>query len=315
MSANSPDSVDVVDIPVVQPEYPISPNWPNRKGRPYVQDDPTAPLTSKQEMFVAEWLIDLNGAQAAIRAGYSTEGARVTASKLLAKPNVRTEIYRQYRAIYSSLGVKAQRVLAELVRIGFSDVRELFDGNGQLLDVKSLPDSIAAAVSSVEVVRRPGRPGGKGDGDDTDEYIHKIRLWDKTKALAMLGKHFGILKDVLELEHSGQVGVKVEHVAGIPFIEELTADGKREFVELLERERARRAVGGNGQRQGQLADGRDNGDGDGAGQVIEADFHLLADGGVDGNLDVDTPDDLPAIRIVEMPDGYADDGEDEGDDL
>lgn len=308
MSANSPDSVDVVDvvdIPVVQPKYPISPNWPYRGGRKPVKGGGTDhPLTSKQELFVAEWLVDLNGKQAAIRAGYSERTASVIASELLAKPNVRTEIYRQYRAIYSSLGVKAQRVLAELVRIGFSDVRELFGADGQLLDVKSLPDSIASAVSSVEVVRRPGRPNGKGDGDDTDEYIHKIRLWDKTKALAMLGKHFGILKDVLELEHSGQVGVKVEHGVSIPFIEELTADGKREFVELLERERARRGVGG---QTPQLADGEVNGSEDDV-PIIEADFHLLADGGVDVDADMDDTEDSdpPAIRIVEMPDGYMD---------
>lgn len=95
---------------------------------------------------------------------------------------------------------------------------------------------------------------------------------------------------------------------GIPFIEELTADGKREFVELLERERARRAVN---DQTPQFTNGGGNGGNDVP--IIEADFHLLADGGIDVEVDMDDDtDDPPAIRIVEMPDGYADDGEDGG---
>lgn len=45
-------------------------------------------VTPKQERFVAEYLIDLNGTQAAIRAGYSPVRADVTASELLKRPDV-----------------------------------------------------------------------------------------------------------------------------------------------------------------------------------------------------------------------------------
>lgn len=176
--------------------------FPYRGGRRPSTNDEDAPLNDKQLLFVAEYLVDLNGAQAAIRAGYKPDNAAVTASEILRRPNVRAEVRRQYGIIYSSLGTKAQRVLAELCRIGFSDVRELFDDNGNLLDVKDLPDSIASTVSSVEITRKPGRDG------DTDEYVSKIRLWDKTKALSMLGKHFGILRDVIE--HTGPGGGPIQ---------------------------------------------------------------------------------------------------------
>lgn len=42
--------------------------------------------------FVREFLIDLNATHAAIRAGYSKNGARVTASKMLAKANIQEAI-------------------------------------------------------------------------------------------------------------------------------------------------------------------------------------------------------------------------------
>lgn len=183
--------------------------FPNIYGRPALKNDGTDPLTPKQELFVAEYLVDLNGTQAAIRAGYAPDSASVMASKLLVKSNVKAEVKRQYSAIYQSLGTKAQRVLSELVRLGFSDIRELFDRDGNLLDIKSLPDNIAASISSVEVVRRKGRYKTiDEDGNDADEFITKVRLWDKTKALSMLGKHFGLLKDVIE--HTGPGGGPIE---------------------------------------------------------------------------------------------------------
>ena len=40
-------------------------------------------LTPKQMRFVDEWLIDFNGKQAAIRAGYSAKTAEATAARLL----------------------------------------------------------------------------------------------------------------------------------------------------------------------------------------------------------------------------------------
>lgn len=50
------------------------------------------PLTTKQDMFCREYIIDLNGTQAAIRAGYSVKGASQQASVLLANPKVSARI-------------------------------------------------------------------------------------------------------------------------------------------------------------------------------------------------------------------------------
>lgn len=43
-------------------------------------------LTPKQQLFVEEYLIDLNATQAAIRAGYSPNNADKIGSELLGKP-------------------------------------------------------------------------------------------------------------------------------------------------------------------------------------------------------------------------------------
>ncbi|MBF1023486.1 MAG: terminase small subunit, partial [Lachnospiraceae bacterium] len=45
-------------------------------------------LTAKRKRFVDEWLIDFNGTQAAIRAGYSEKTAAATAARLLRNVNI-----------------------------------------------------------------------------------------------------------------------------------------------------------------------------------------------------------------------------------
>lgn len=49
-------------------------------------------LNKKQNLFVQEYLVDLNGTQAAIRAGYSQRNADKIASQLLGKTRVREMI-------------------------------------------------------------------------------------------------------------------------------------------------------------------------------------------------------------------------------
>jgi phage terminase small subunit len=52
----------------------------------------TDELTPKQRQFVQEYLVDMNGTQAAIRAGYSKKTANEQASRLLANVNVKAAL-------------------------------------------------------------------------------------------------------------------------------------------------------------------------------------------------------------------------------
>lgn len=56
-------------------------------------------MTPKQERFVAEYLIDLNATQAAIRAGYSEKTARSIASELLTKPDIAAVVAQGNKAL------------------------------------------------------------------------------------------------------------------------------------------------------------------------------------------------------------------------
>lgn len=148
-------------------------------------------MTPKQERFVAEYLIDLNATQAAIRAGYSAKTAYVIGHENLSKPEIAAAVSERRQRIAAKLEVTQESVTAELAKIGFSDIRRLFNESGSLKRIEDLDDHAAGCLASVEVVTR------KVPGSDDNEVEHtaKLKLWDKRAALVDLGKHLGMFKE------------------------------------------------------------------------------------------------------------------------
>jgi phage terminase small subunit len=96
--------------------------------------------------------------------------------------------------------IDPNRVLREAGRLAYSDIRQLFDGEGNFLPINQWPDDIARAVSSVEVVKK-NVTTGDGKVDD----VLKVRLWDKAGRLQDLMKHHGQLTEKLEVKLTGAV--------------------------------------------------------------------------------------------------------------
>ena len=74
-----------------------------------------SPLTAKQARFIDEYLVDANGTQAAIRAGYGAPGARVAAHRLLTNVAISSAITARQRADGERLVVQRQDVLKGLL--------------------------------------------------------------------------------------------------------------------------------------------------------------------------------------------------------
>ena len=142
-------------------------------------------LNEKQQRFVQEYLVDLNATQAALRAGYSAKTAYSSGPRLLGHVGVQAAITAGRQALEARTGITQERVLAELAKIGFSDIRKIFDDTGRLKLPGELDDETAGAIASIEVVTR-----SLGEGEV--EYIHKIKASDKRAALVDIGKHLGM---------------------------------------------------------------------------------------------------------------------------
>lgn len=74
-------------------------------------------LTSKQERFIEEYLIDFNGKQAAIRAGYSEQTASNIASENLTKPYLIDEINKRKALLAQKCEITKDEILADLKMI------------------------------------------------------------------------------------------------------------------------------------------------------------------------------------------------------
>lgn len=159
----------------------------------------SAELTPKQSAFVQEYLIDLNATQAAIRAGYSEDTARSIGNENLTKPNIAAAIEEAQQERLKRTHISQDRVLKELARLSFSDLRNVLTPGGSLIDPQDWDDDTAAAISSIEVVTVAGDKGKDEDGNTVVERTHKIKVWDKNSALEKLGKHMKMFTDKTEV--------------------------------------------------------------------------------------------------------------------
>jgi phage terminase small subunit len=160
-----------------------------------------AGLTPKQARFVAEYLVDLNATQAAIRAGYSENTARAIGSENLTKPDIAEAIAVGKQEQLKVAGVSAERVLDELRRLAFVDLREFFDAAGNMKPMADMTADQGAALAGMEVIIKNAEAG-----DGKTDRVHKFKVWDKTRSLEMLAKHFGVL--VEQVRHSGALEVR-----------------------------------------------------------------------------------------------------------
>lgn len=71
-------------------------------------------LGEKQKRFVREWLIDMNGTRAAIRAGYSAKSAANTASRLMKDPDVQAYRNELLKAKFEELGITRHSLAVEV---------------------------------------------------------------------------------------------------------------------------------------------------------------------------------------------------------
>lgn len=150
------------------------------------------------ERFAREYVIDLNGEKAAIRAGYNVRSAAAQASRLLKKVKVREAIARIQARHADKLELKAENVLAELARIGFANMRDYVrtDANGDVfIDLSDLTREQAAAIQEITVEEYTD---GKGPQARTVKST-KFKLADKRGALDSISKHLGFVKERIEL--------------------------------------------------------------------------------------------------------------------
>ena len=161
----------------------------------------TSKLTSKQERFVNEYLVDLNATQAAIRAGYSRNTAATIGCENLRKPNVKQAIAEATLARRQRVEANQDDVIAGLCAIATTSITDCveWDNNGQVtLKAKSeLSQDASSAIANLHV----NANGSAG-----------VKLYSKLRALELLGRHLGMFTDKRVVEHATNNALSVQDV-------------------------------------------------------------------------------------------------------
>lgn len=147
----------------------------------------------KHERFAQALAAGESASAAYVTAGYAANEGN--AGRLNRNEQVQARVSELLNKAAEKVGITQERVLNELAKIGFSDIRKVFNEDGSaILPMSEWDDETAGAVASIKVVAKP--TGGKDDeGRAIIEHVHEFKTWDKRAALVDIGKHLGMFKD------------------------------------------------------------------------------------------------------------------------
>jgi len=151
-------------------------------------------LSPKMQRFCEEYVKDLNGTQAAIRAMYSKKTAQEQSSRLLSKVMIQDRIAILAQEITSRNGITPQRILNELAMLGFSRIDDYVEieegGNVRLKAFDEISDDKIGAIKAIKGDRVIREIVSK-DGHE-EMIVHdktRYELHDKIRPLVKLGEY------------------------------------------------------------------------------------------------------------------------------
>ena len=154
-------------------------------------------LTSLQERFCQEYLVDLNATRAYRRANpnVSNEVARASGARLLTYVNIQQRISELAKVISQETKLTAVNVLRELSVLVFAQLTDIIEwtatGNAFIKGSEDIPANIRPAIKKIKKYRK-----NLGTQEDPDwQDIFEIELHDKVKAIDLAMRHLRLLGD------------------------------------------------------------------------------------------------------------------------
>ena len=170
-------------------------------------------LTPKQQLFVQEYLKDLNAAAAARRAGYAEANAVKYAHQLMQLEHVQQAITAAFAARSERTKIDADWVLNRLAEEAEADLADILGDDGAVKPVKDWPKiwrkGLVAGLDVEEIRNRDGEIEG---------HVRKIKLSDRIKRIELIGKHVNVqaFREKIDLSNpDGSLAPKVIDAASL----------------------------------------------------------------------------------------------------
>lgn len=162
-------------------------------------------LTERQKLFCMYYVESkFNGTEAAKRAGYEASHARSYASTLLSDPNISEHINLIKNDLGARIGVSAEMIAREYMKVAFVDISDIVDDDGNLRKLNEMPKHARSAISGLEV----NEQNILGSNVAT-VTVKKVKLHNKLDALDKLAKMIGA-DGVLKVAQTNAAGEDVE---------------------------------------------------------------------------------------------------------
>ncbi|MCP3806424.1 terminase small subunit [Paenibacillus sp. Lou8.1] len=162
-------------------------------------------LTPKQRIFTYEYLRDFNATRSAIAAGYSKKTAYQIGFALLKKVEIQNIIRQHKESMIDEVGLNAQRVLMEYMKIAFADITDYVEFGQKEEDVLGLEGEPVFDPDTGDTKKYRYNFVAFKNSDEIDGTLVSevkqgkdgvsVKLHDKTKALDVLTKYMDLLPD------------------------------------------------------------------------------------------------------------------------
>ncbi|MBO4938891.1 MAG: terminase small subunit [Oscillospiraceae bacterium] len=157
-------------------------------------------LTEKQARFVAEYLVDLNATQAAIRAGYSEKTAYSIGQRLLKNVEIQKATQKAMEDRQHRTEITQDMVLQELARVAFANGTDFArivstPTPTTVVDDEGYTQQVMQPVQRVELIdteRVDPEKRAAIAGIKEGKFGIEIKSYDKVRALELLGQHLGL---------------------------------------------------------------------------------------------------------------------------
>lgn len=144
-------------------------------------------LSDKQLAFIREYLKSRNATDAAIRAGYSSKGASVQGTRLLANDKIRARIDEANQRLQQKFDVTRERLIEELAAMAFSDITKVMAPGATGMKLRPWDEMDEFTRRAIQSINESDTQMGSSTG---------VRMYDKIRAIKLLGDNLGLWKHV-----------------------------------------------------------------------------------------------------------------------
>lgn len=157
-------------------------------GKTAFCDKGSRQLSDRHREFVDQYLIDLDGKKAAIRAGYKPSAAAAMAVRLLNRKDIKAALGKESKQHHDENYLTADNIILQLAYITTRDIREFVDEHGEMIPLNKLHDRAAACVDGFdqEITIYTDEHG------TTKTVKNKVKLVSKATAIDMAMRYRGL---------------------------------------------------------------------------------------------------------------------------